>query len=118
MSAPDERELLEATRRLLQQSERACDEFTVARLRAARLRALDAKHRPLARSWPWAGGIFTAGVTAALAGMLWFNTASELPLPHSAEAIVGDMDLLTTESPDFYAEMEFYDWLASDPDAS
>lgn len=118
MNRPTERELLEATRRLLRESERACDDLTVARLRAGRLRALEAKRGPLRGWWPWAGGIATAGMVAALAGTLWFNVFSDSPLSDKEQTIVADVDLLTTqENLEFYTEIEFYDWLASEPDA-
>jgi hypothetical protein len=29
-----------------------------------------------------------------------------------------DMELLANESPEFYTELDFYDWLASEADAS
>jgi hypothetical protein len=119
MRTPDEQELLEATRRLLRESERGCDEFTVARLRAARLRALDAKRpRFLLPSGKTMSGFATAGVVAALAGVLWFNTPSDLPIPRGSETAVADIEMLATkESPEFYTDMEFYNWLASETDA-
>ncbi len=120
MSTPSEQELREATRRLLQESERACDELTVARLRAARLRALDARRsRFLLPSWKAISGFATAGAVAALAGILWFNLPSDLPIPRGNETAIADIEMLATkESPEFYTDIEFYDWLASEPDAS
>jgi hypothetical protein len=122
MRTPTEQELLEATRHLLRESERACDELTVARLRAARLRALDAKRsRLLLPSWRTASGFAAAGVVAVLAGTLWFGTPSDLPTPRGSETAIAIADiemLATTESPEFYTDIEFYDWLATEPDAS
>jgi hypothetical protein len=119
MSKPSESELLQATRRLLEKSEREVDELTVARLRAVRLRALDAIAHSRLASWWSLGGIASAGIAAALAGLLWFNTPSELSAPSQHETASVDMELLATkENPEFYTELDFYDWLAGDADAS
>lgn len=119
MRTPTEQELQEAARRLRQKNELECDDFTVARLRAARLRALEARRRPFLMSWQALGGIATAGIAAALAGVLWLKAPSDLPSPRGSETPVADIELLTTkESPDFYTELDFYDWLASEADAS
>lgn len=119
MKQPSEQELLEAARRLLEKSERECDELTVARLRAARLRALDALYRRRGMSWWSLGSIASAGIAAAVAGLLWFSPPAELSAPRPPETASVDMELLTTkESPEFYTELDFYDWLANDADAS
>lgn len=118
MKKPNEQELLETTRRLLEKSVRECDELTVARLRAARLRALDARRQLRFTSWWNVGGIAAAGIAAALAGLIWFSTPSELPVPRHTETAGVDMELLANESPEFYTELDFYDWLASEADAS
>ena len=116
MTTPSEKELLDATQRLRQQSEHELDEFTVARLRAARLRALSAS--PQARfTWRLAGGFVAAGLALAVAGVMWFQTPGDFVAP-PLEPAMADLDLLTSENPDFYAELEFYSWLARAPDAS
>lgn len=120
MTAPNENELLETARRLLRESELGQDEFTVARLRAARLRALEAKPRPWLPSMRWLGSVVAAGAVAMLAGVIWLNTPSDVTLPRANDStVVADIDLLTAkETPEFYTELEFYDWLESDADAS
>jgi hypothetical protein len=118
MKTPNEQELLEATRQLLRKNERAIDELTVARLRAARRRALDAKRGPRL-SWPIFGGIATAGIVAALAGVVWLNAPSDLSLPAGTEGTGADLELLTSkDNPEFYTDIDFYDFLASETDAS
>lgn len=87
------------------------DELTVARLRAARRRALD---RPRAWSWGWNGvaaaGLATAALAVVLvAGHLWLN---QTPAPL---VVVGleDLEMLSArEQPEFFSELDFYDWLA------
>lgn len=117
MTEPTEKDLLQAAGRLLRQSEHELDELTSARLRAARLGALEAKARERL-SWPLSGGAVAAGLALALAGVLWLRAPSELPVPPGTDTTVADLDLLAIESPEFYTELEFYRWLASQPDAS
>ena len=89
------------------------DEFTRARLKAARLRALD-HYRP-GRGWS-ATRIWSLGLSASamvmvgvVAGWLWF--ASPLaPQPGG----IDDIELLAAQdNPEFYRELDFYQWLAS-----
>jgi hypothetical protein len=114
MKTPNEQELIEATKRLLREEERAVDELTVARLRAARRRALDTARRP--HRWQIFGGLATAGVVAALAGVVWLNTDVGIP---NETTPVADIELLTSnDGLEFYNDIDFYDWLANQPDAS
>lgn len=117
MKTPSEQELLEATRRLLRENERAIDELSIARLRAVRLRALDAKGNPR-RLWQIFGGVAAAGIVAALAGVIWLNARSDLPLPADVEGAGADVELLTSkDNPEFYNDIDFYDFLATQTDA-
>ncbi|MEK6550777.1 MAG: hypothetical protein AABZ50_03970 [Pseudomonadota bacterium] len=92
---------------------RAPDELTRARLKAARLRALDHYRpgrgwRPL---WAWSAGLSAAAMvmTGVVAGWLWFASPSA-PQPHS----IDDLELLAAQdNPEFYRELDFYQWLAS-----
>jgi hypothetical protein len=118
MTKPSEHDLLETARRLLHESERTQDEFTVARLRAARLRALEATPKSLWLGWRMVGSLATAGAVAMLAGIVWFHAPLERVTPAGNETIVAEIDLLATESPEFYTELEFYDWLVGEADAS
>jgi hypothetical protein len=69
--------------------------------------------------WWSLGGLATAGMAAVLAGLLWFNAPSDLPGPRHPETAGTDMELLATkDNPDFYTELDFYDWLAAEADAS
>lgn len=116
MTQPEERDLLAAAQQLRHEAEPQIDELTRAELSAARRRALDAKP---ARDYRWLsiGGFVTAGLALALSGILWLETPTEQSLPPSSETIA-NLDLLATpESPDFFSDLEFYDWLATEADA-
>ena len=117
MTGPTEKDLLQSADRLLRQSERELDELTAAKLRAARLRALETRPRH-GLLWRLTGGFAAAGLALGLAAVMWFQAPSDTAAPRASEAAVADLDLLTTESPDFYSELEFYRWLAGDSDAS
>lgn len=112
-----ERDIIDAADRLRQRRERALDELAIARLRASRLNALEAIPSRR-RFWRLAGGAATAGLALSLAGIVWFQAPSELSIPQGTETTVADLDLLATESPEFYTDLEFYRWLASQSDAS
>lgn len=81
---------------------------TLARLRQARLQALEA--RPRRRPWlVWAGGLATAAA-AILVVALWWPTGHS---PRHHEAFLDEVELLTAgESLDVYDDLEFYRWLA------
>ena len=117
MTDSSEDRLLKAAARLRRESERGLDELTIARLRAARLNA--AAHAPgRHRLWVFAGSVATAGLALAIACVLWFRAPSQLPDLPPNEPPLADLELLVTESPEFYGNLEFYEWLASQSDAS
>lgn len=101
---------MEALRRALRDSEQL-DMVTRAKLSAARARAIDAARRP-ARPWLWA---VPAGATAVLVAALWMpGTPTTAPLPQAPGTAVASeaLDVLTDEqSPDFYQDLELYEWL-------
>ncbi|MBI3899763.1 MAG: hypothetical protein HY308_15915 [Gammaproteobacteria bacterium] len=110
MTTPSERELIETAGRLLRQTEHELDPLTIARLRAARRRALDhAGRRPRFSRFAM-GGLVTAGVTFALVGIISLTAPTK---PIASETTVADLELLTTENPEFYEDLEFYDWLGN-----
>ncbi len=107
-----EEKLLQDAKRALDAAEKHLDAGTVARLRAARRTAIEEGLQKTAEARPgWllpVGGFATAGIALAVAGLLWFSA----PNGQLLQAGVGDMELLTgKESPDFFAELEFYEWL-------
>lgn len=120
MTDDPNRKLETQARRLLDETAQNLDADTLARLRAARARAWRrAEHEPGApaprrRGWLAVGGAALAGLVLALAGTLWLAAPGGAP-PAGLE----DAELLASkESPEFYAELEFYQWLASRADAT
>lgn len=112
---PGDKRLQDAIRGHLERQSEQLPELDSARLRAARLRALDAVREPIYRRRPmllWG----TAASLVLVAGMLLLNpapTPSGQGNPALAEMSAADMDLLMSEeSLDFYQDLEFYEWLA------
>jgi len=92
---------------------RTPDELTRARLKAARLRALDHyhPHSGWRQAWRWSVGVSATALLVAgvVAGWLWF-ASPVAPHPGGFE----DMELLAAQdNPEFYRELDFYQWLAS-----
>ena len=113
-----ETKFVSAAKRVLDKAEKNLDAVTVERLRAARREALDeVLHRPAPMRPAWLfpfGGLVTAGVVLAVAALLWFSA----PSPNLVQANLSDLDLLTAhESPDFFADLDFYDWLDRNADS-
>ena len=107
-----------AAKRVLDEAGKNLDAATLARLRATRRQVVqEGLRRPMRARPAWllpAGGLVTAGVVLAVAALLWFNA----PSPNPIQANLGDLDLLTAhESPDFFADLDFYDWLDRNADA-
>lgn len=106
-----EARLVAALKRELDRSAEELDGMTIVRLRAARLRALDARPRP--RAWLLAGGLAGTGLTAALVAILLMTPAMAPPITGLEQ-----FDLLSeNDSIDLYDNLEFYRWLAARPDA-
>lgn len=91
------------------------DADTRRRLAQARYAALDALPRARGFRWRYAvGGVAAAGVVAVLVSALGLLQPAPTHAP-VAEQALADIDLLaTTDGPDFYVELEFYEWLADD----
>ncbi len=116
------RKLEMQARRLLDDAAQKLDAGIVARLRAARAQAWQLAEqaprtpvtRPRPRWWLPVGGFAVAGIVLAIAGTLWFAAPGGAPV-----AGFEDVELLASkESPEFYAELEFYNWLANRTDAT
>lgn len=79
------------------------DELTVARLRAARLRALESAPR---RQPFWLPALGTATVAALVMTVMLWPAAPELQSP------LDDWDIVAAQEPlDLIDEYEFYEWL-------
>jgi hypothetical protein len=113
-----EEKFLQDAKRALDAAEKNLAAGTVARLRAARRTAIEQGLQKPARTRPgWllpVGGFATAGIALTVAGLLWFSAPNGNPM----QAGVGDIELLTAhENPDFFTELEFYEWLESSDNA-
>lgn len=106
MSNDPDRELLERVRVELDRSARELDEFTVARLRAARKQALAAG--PRGRWWLAIAGVATAAVTAGLVAILLVTPAAAPPPANGLD----QLELLADAEFDVANDLEFYRWLA------
>jgi hypothetical protein len=107
-----EKKFLQDAKRALDAAEKNLDIGTSARLRAARRTAIDEGLQKSSKTRPgWllpVGGFATAGIALAVAGLLWFSA----PNGNLMQSSMSDMELLAAhENPDFFAEMEFYEWL-------
>ncbi len=107
MTERDEQAFLNQVRQQLDRQADALDELTLARLRAARARALEqVPGRARRRAWLPAAGMAVAA--ALVAAVLLWPSAPRLP------AGADDLDLLAAgEDLELSEELEFYDWLDS-----
>lgn len=111
MTDDKESRFIAATKAELERSAQQLDELTIARLRAARRNALDA--RPHRVAWLAAGGLATAALTATVVAFLLFTPA--------APPVAGleQFDLLSeNDGLELYRDLEFYRWLAEHADAA
>jgi type VI protein secretion system component VasF len=111
----DEREklFLEKVRKELDAAAGELDGETLARLRQARLKAVEEAGRrrwwPLVPKWVTAGGLATAMVLV-VAVSVWFNASKERLPVRQAE----DVEILAAqENMDISRDLEFYRWLAA-----
>jgi hypothetical protein len=119
MNDTDEQRLSAAARRVLDEAAAHLDDVTLERLRAARERAVAAAQagpRPARTRRPglwWPLGVaVSASMVAAVGAWLWF--AQPADIGRSLVTSVDDLELLAQqETPDFYADLEFYRWLAA-----
>jgi hypothetical protein len=105
MSNERDEEFLSRARAELERSARELDELSVARLRAARRRALAAPPRRL--GWLAAGGVVATAVTAGLVATVVLTPAA-VPTANGLDQI----ELLADADLDVYDNLEFYRWLA------
>lgn len=113
-----EDKFLRDAKRALDAAEKNLDAGTVARLHAARRQAIEqGLHKPVRARPGWllpVGGFATAGIALAVAGLLWFSA----PNGNFMQASMSDIELLAAdEHPDFFTELEFYEWLEGSENA-
>lgn len=107
----NEQDFLAAARKTLDAGSDNLDPAICNRLARARLTAVE-KGLPKQRRWLW----LTAPLAASLAvflvvAALFFKTGTDLRHPNGEN--VADLEIITSmEAPDFYADLDFYQWLA------
>ncbi len=115
MPSDNDQTFTKAVKRSLDQAADSLDADTVTRLRTARKQAI-AAHRQHRRPWinVWMpAGAVAAGLAVMVATFMWFTVPSSLP-PSDIE----DLELLAAhEGIEFYSDLDFYDWLATQSDA-
>jgi len=104
-------EFLSRIRSTLDASAESLDELTVARLKAARRRALD--DAPRRRTWLVAGSFGVATLAAALVAVVVLT-----PAVNPAAGQLDQLEMLADADPDIYDNLEFYRWLAEQRRAS
>ena len=108
--------LARRARELFLASVAGLDAGTVARLRAARLKAVEAAETPRTA---WQGWRVPAGAMALLAvavvgSALWWNGLTGTAAAPEPFTTAGNEDLpivLTSDNLDMYADLDFYQWL-------
>lgn len=103
----DEQQLAARLGQQLRDSEDELDELTLARLGAARRKALAAAGQPpLWQRFGWSAGGFATAAVAVLAIVLW--NGGQPPVP---DLFGEDWEMLAEGDLQLIEELEFYDWL-------
>ncbi len=109
---------LQHARARLDRAASELDPTTTARLRAIRLHALATAETRAARFTWWIplSGAVAATLVAVTVATLWWHTPEPVTVTAADDA---EWLLATKEGPELFTEqLEFYDWLADDSDAS
>jgi hypothetical protein len=103
--------LLTAVRKELDQSCAALDGYTLSRLHRMRVVAVAKRGPRLSRLLVPFGGLVTAFALVVAVSVGWNARKAETSSPAAME----DMEILAgNEALDFYADYDFYQWLAQD----
>lgn len=102
-----EKRFANTAKRFLDGQIEVLDNETLSRLRVGRHRALQEIKRPVFWLWP------AAGIAVACAGILAFYLLLKDPVQKELSSDLEDIEMLaSSESIDFYENLEFYGWLA------
>lgn len=115
MNDANENRMLEKAHAAFRESVAALDDGTLARLRAARERALEGV-RTKAAFWrrpAWSLPLSAAAIVlaAVVAGVLWWNLDSQPGVPFATSNGEDMAIVLSNDNLDMYADMDFYRWL-------
>jgi hypothetical protein len=110
----NENGFVDRVRRTLNDSVDSLDGETLSRLTQARHRALEkAERRTKQRRRPYR--LSLAGLATAMAVILLAVFLGRDPLKTQRYSAIEDVEILAaSENPDFFAELEFYAWLAEE----
>lgn len=115
MNDANENLMLEKARATFRESVSALDAGTLARLRAARERALQGVRTPVAfwRRPAWSLPLSAAALVlaAVVAGVVWWNLDSQPGVPFATNNGEDMAIVLSNDNLDMYADMDFYRWL-------
>lgn len=107
-----EKRFAETAKHLLNAQIQVLDDRTLAHLRAGRYRALCQTKRSVFWLWP------ATGIAVACAGILAFYLFLKDPVKKEVIADLEDIELLaSSESIEFYDNLEFYGWLEEEEGA-
>ena len=108
----DKQEFLLFAKKHLDKSVDELDSATLSRLAHSRHRALSSEPQGIQWAWP-AWGLATASVVV-LSIILWFQN----PMNPEPSLLTEDLELLaSSDSLEFYEDLDFYDWLSEDEQA-
>lgn len=107
----EEQQFLEAARKTLDSGTDNLEASLCSRLTRARNTALEQGRRRSPSRWWWMAAPVTAGLVVVLmTASLYFRGEKTAELGPAAE--VADLEIVTAlESPEFYADLDFYQWL-------
>ncbi|MCU7921093.1 MAG: hypothetical protein KZQ88_00145 [Candidatus Thiodiazotropha sp. (ex Dulcina madagascariensis)] len=115
---------LAAIKERLEKSTEELDELTLARLGAARRRAVEAGSNK--RLW-WVGDLLAAGVTGqrniwialtlvVAIALVWLALVNPIGQGFNPTPLMEDLEILgAPEALEFYRDMDFYLWASGDP---
>lgn len=110
----EDKALMDGARKVLDQSAADVDEITAQRLRQIRRQALTQSPRSPRSAWHWSYAGAASAAVVVIAVVLWPGPQQVDPL-----ASLEDLELLSAnEDIDFYEQVEFYQWLESDGEAT
>ena len=108
----NEQDFLAAARKSLDAASDTLDPAICSRLARARLTAVEKGLACGQRHWLWLAAPLAASLVVILvAAALFLKAGTELRHPNGES--VADLEIITSaEAPDFYADLDFYQWLA------
>lgn len=118
----EEKLFLEKTRAVFRESVAALDGETLARLRAARSRAVEAatgRRIGLPRPHPWGlpAGALALLVAVVVGAFVWWNGSSQPAVPFAVNSGDDLAIVLSNDNLEMYQDMDFYRWLEAQQDA-